>query len=116
MTAQNLWTILSGALMGTADLSQVVGPVGLVSVVGAAYQNGIGNVLKLAAFISVNLAIINLFPIPALDGGRLVVLGVEAVRRKNVSRTAIQILNTIGIGCVILLMIVVTYQVGYPLY
>ncbi len=110
MTMQNLWTILAGAVTGTADLSQVVGPIGLVSVVGAAYQNGIGNVLKLAAFISVNLAIINLFPIPALDGGRLVVLAVEAIRRKNVSRITIQVLNTIGIGCVILLMVVVTYH------
>jgi regulator of sigma E protease len=109
-TAQSLWMILTGAFTGTADLSQIVGPVGLVSVVHLASENGFGNVVKLAAFISVNLVIINLFPIPALDGGRLLILGVEALRKKRTSKLAVQLLNGLSIVFVIVLMVVVTYN------
>jgi len=109
-TAQSLWGILSGLFTRTADLSQIVGPVGLVSVVHVASENGIGNVLKLAAFISVNLAIINLIPIPALDGGRLFILLIEAIRRKKTPKVGIQLLNGLSIALVAVLMIVVTYH------
>ena len=66
--------------------------------------------LSLAAFISVNLTIINLIPIPALDGGRLVIVGVESVLRRPAPRLAVQMLNALGIALIILLVIVVTYQ------
>ncbi len=66
--------------------------------------------LKLAAFISVNLAIINLIPIPALDGGRLFLLVIEAIMRRPASKLAVQILNTCGIAAVILLMVIVTFH------
>jgi regulator of sigma E protease len=69
-----------------------------------------GYVLSLAAFISLNLAVINLIPIPALDGGRLVVVVVESVLRRKAPRLAIQLLNTVGIALIVLLMIAVTYQ------
>jgi regulator of sigma E protease len=106
----SLWTIIWGALQGAPNLSQVVGPVGLVSVIGDATHSGVGYVLELAAFISVNLAIVNLIPIPALDGGRLAVIGVEAITRRKASHFVIQLINTLGIGLIILLMIVVTYN------
>ena len=109
-TALALFEMLRGAITGTANLSEVVGPVGLVSVVGDASRSGLGNVLKLAGFISVNLAIINLVPIPALDGGRLLMLGVEGLLRRRVHRLTMQILNALGIALIILLMVVVTYQ------
>jgi regulator of sigma E protease len=109
-TAQNLWSILTGAFKGTADVTQLVGPVGLISVVNVASENGIGNVIKLAAFISVNLAIINLIPIPALDGGRLVMLAIETIRRKKLSRTGVQLLNAFSIVIVVVLMVAVTYN------
>ncbi len=106
-----LWRMVTGVFSGkTSMLSEMVGPVGLVKIVGDAAHNGFGNVLALAGFISVNLAIINLIPIPALDGGRIVLLGVEAIRRKDVPRYVVQLLNGVGIICVILLMVVVTYH------
>src|SRR3989344_3434227 len=106
----SLWTMVSDAFRGALNLSEVVGPLGLVQVVGTASHNGMGNVLALAGFISINLAIINLIPIPALDGGRLVLLGIEAVRRRNAPRLAVQILNALGIALIALLMVTVTYQ------
>ncbi len=106
----SLSTLVYGAFHGTADISQVVGPVGLVSVIGEASRSGLGYVLELAAFIAVNLTIINLIPIPALDGGRLAILGVEALLRRKPPRVIVQFINTVGIALVILLMITVTYH------
>jgi regulator of sigma E protease len=106
----SLWQLLTGVFHGSADLQDVVGPVGLVGVVGQAAQNGAGDVLALAGFIAVNLAIINLIPIPALDGGRLVVVAFEAITRRKAPALLIQILNTIGIALIILLMLTVTYH------
>ena len=57
-----------------------------------------------------NLAIINLIPIPVLDGGRLFVLGIEALLRRKAPKMLIQFLNLLGIGLVAVLMIVVTYH------
>jgi regulator of sigma E protease len=110
MVAGNLWHLVSGAFHGTADISGIVGPVGIVSYVGQASQSGFGAVLLLAALISVNLVIINLIPIPALDGGRLLVLIIEGVMRKTAPRLIIQILNAAGVSLIILLMLVVTYH------
>ena len=105
-----LWGMLSKAIQGDGDLSDVVGPVGLVGVVSDAATHGFGNVLALAGFISVNLTVINLIPIPALDGGRLFLLGIEAIRRRSAPRLAVQLLNLLGLVLIALLMITVTYN------
>ena len=78
--------------------------------VGDAARTGLGEVFALAAFISVNLAIINLIPVPALDGGRLLVLGIEAAMRRSAPKLALQMLNALGVVLIIFLMITVTYQ------
>jgi regulator of sigma E protease len=67
-------------------------------------------VLELTAFISVNLAIVNLLPIPALDGGRLAVLGIEVITRRRIPRLLVQTVNTIGVAFLIALMIIVSYH------
>lgn len=110
IVGRGLWGILTKALAGEPSLSDVVGPVGLFSIVGDAARSGVGDVLRLAAFISVNLAIINLVPIPALDGGRLALLGVESVMRRSAPKIALQIFNAFGIALIVLLMVAVTYQ------
>lgn len=105
-----LFALVKDALTGGADLSQVVGPVGLVSVVGTAAGYGVGQILSIAAFVSVNLAIINLLPIPALDGGRLVFVGLEAVMRRPPKALVVQTLNFLGFALIIVLMIAVTWN------
>lgn len=107
---ESLWALLSSAVHGAPNLGGVIGPVGIVSYVGEASQNGLGSVLLLAAVISVNLVIINLIPIPALDGGRLLVLAIEGIRRRSVPKLLIQSLNFVGISLIIVLMVVVTYH------
>lgn len=105
-----LWTLLAGAFTGEADLSQVAGPVGIVGMVGDAADFGLVALLTFTAIISLNLAIINLLPIPALDGGRLVFVAIEAVTNRPINPAWAGRLNLIGFTLLMLLMVVVTYN------
>ena len=91
-----------------ADLSQVAGPVGIVSAVGAASAQGFGELLSLMAIISINLALINLIPIPALDGGRLLFVIIESIIRRPIKPSIAHAVNSIGFAFLVLLMVVVT--------
>jgi regulator of sigma E protease len=107
---ESIGGMITNAFRGAPVLKDVVGPVGLVSVVGDAAEHGWGSVLILAGFISLNLTVVNLIPVPALDGGRLVLLGIEGLMRKNAPPLAVRVFNAFGIGLIALLMISVTYQ------
>lgn len=107
-TTKALGTFLSQAVVGKLDLSSVAGPVGLVGMVGKVSELGIGYLLTFTALISINLCIINLIPLPALDGGRLLFVCIEAITRKKISPKIFNLLNTLGFAFLILLMILVT--------
>jgi len=107
-TAKALGGFILQALMGRADLSNVTGPVGLVGMVGDAQESGWGYLLSFTALISLNLAIINLLPFPALDGGRLLFVGIEALIRRPISPRVFNAMNTVGFALLIFLMILVT--------
>lgn len=108
--ADGLWTLIRDAAAGEPNLKNIVGPVGLVDFASNAARHGLGNVLALAGFISINLAVINLVPIPALDGGRLFLLGIEALIRRPPHVFTVQVMNFIGVGLIVLLMVIVTYH------
>lgn len=99
-----------GLFSGGTDLSSVTGPVGIAGIIGDAARIGFAQVLSLMAIISLNLAVINLVPFPALDGGRLLFVGIEAVTRKQVPLKVFQWTNTIGFFILIALMILVTIR------
>ncbi len=105
-----IFDLLRDAILGQADFSQVAGPVGIVGLVGEASAFGFSALLMFTAFISLNLAVINLLPFPALDGGRLLFVGIEAITRRPIPARATQILNTVGFFLLIGLMIVVTWN------
>ncbi len=105
-----LYTLIAGAVTGTADLSQVAGPVGIVGMVGDAASFGITALLTFTAIISLNLAIINLLPIPALDGGRLVFVAIEAVTRRPINPVWAGRVNLVGFALLMILMVMVTYN------
>jgi regulator of sigma E protease len=92
----------------SADLSQVSGPLGIAGAVGDASNAGIIALLTLTAIISINLALINVLPIPALDGGRLLFVLVEWVTRRRIPGGVAAAVNGIGFAFLILLMLVVT--------
>lgn len=102
-----------GGLFGANSVvsgSDITGPVGIAGLATQAFNTGIVYLLTFIAIISVNLAVLNLIPFPALDGGRLLFLGIEAVTRKKLNQNVIGWFNTIGFLLLIVLMIFVTYR------
>lgn len=105
-----LYTLISQAFLGDADFSQVAGPVGIVGLVGEAATFGVTALLTFTAIISLNLAVINLLPFPALDGGRLLFVAIETVTRTTIPPEWAGRLNLVGFAILMLLMIAVTYN------
>lgn len=108
--ARLIWISLINLLTGTYGLNEMSGPVGVVQSVGAVAAFGIGSLLTLAALIAINVGIVNLLPIPAMDGGRLVFLIIEAIRRKPVKAEHEGLVHFIGIVALMLLMVIVTFN------
>lgn len=84
---------------------EVVGPVGLVSIVGQVSKTGIMNLLLLAAYISINLGIVNLLPFPALDGGRIIFVIIEMIKGKPIDREKEGYVHFIGFAILMALMV-----------
>jgi regulator of sigma E protease len=110
VTARGIGDFFLHAFIGRADLDSVTGPVGIVQAVGSAADSGFVETLIFAAIISVNLAIINLIPFPALDGGRLLFVGIEAITRRSIPVRVAGFANVLGFALLMLLMLVVTYN------
>lgn len=106
--AVSLATLIGQAFTLSADFSQVAGPVGIASLTGQAAATGLGSLLSFAALLSVNLALINLLPFPALDGGRLLFLAIESVTRRKIPERVAGLFNTLGFALLIALMVAVT--------
>ncbi len=102
--------LLYNTATGDADFSQVAGPIGIFNLVGDAASVGLASLLMFTAIISLNLAIINLFPFPALDGGRLIFVAIESIIRRPIDPIWTSRLNLVGFFLLIALMIAVTYK------
>ncbi len=109
-TATGLASFLYTILHGTANFASVSGPIGIVKIGSAAVHNGLVDTIFLAALISINLAIINIIPIPGLDGGRLLFIIIEGVRGKPISEKVATWATIAGFALLILLMLVVSYH------
>ncbi|HEY1037060.1 MAG TPA: M50 family metallopeptidase [Candidatus Paceibacterota bacterium] len=108
--ATGLADFLKSVVMGNASLKQVSGPVGIAGAVGESAQTGFSTLLVMAAVISANLAVLNLVPFPALDGGRLVVVFIESIIRRDINPKILMWVNGIGFLLLISLMILVTVK------
>lgn len=109
-TAYGLMHFFGTLIRGTADLSQVAGPVGIAGVVGNAWQLGLTYLIGLTALISINLALINLVPLPALDGGRIVIVMIEGIIRRPLPVKIINIIQIASFCLLILLMVLITIK------
>ena len=98
---------LAKLLTGQVSFKNVGGPIMIYGIAGKAAQAGLDYFLNLMALISVNLGLINLVPIPALDGFQLLSAGWEAVRRRPIPMRAREIANAVGIVALIVLMVLV---------
>lgn len=112
-TGSSLVAITKGLgqlLVGQADLKAVAGPIGIAGMVGDAAQIGFATLLMFTAIISLNLAVINMLPFPALDGGRLLFVAIEAVTRRPINPVWVMRLNTLGFILLMFLMVIVTFS------
>ena len=90
--------------------ADVTGPAGIIAIVGEAAAMGFVNLLMLTALISINIALVNLLPIPALDGGRLLFLIIEGFRGKPLDPEKEGFIHFIGFALLITLILVITYH------
>lgn len=104
------FTSLVDLLRGRESINNLSGPVGIVSAISQAASYGLTDVLELLVLITVNLGVFNLLPVPALDGGRLVFLAVEAVIRRPVSERVQESLTLATFILLFGLMIFATYN------
>ncbi|GAG88785.1 unnamed protein product, partial [marine sediment metagenome] len=95
---------------GKAQEAAGVGPVGIWFIFETATKLGFIYIVQLTALISVNLAVLNILPFPALDGGRLVFLVIEAIRRKRVTPRIEGIVHMIGFAILIGIMLLITFR------
>jgi len=105
---ETIFTQLGGLFKGGQALQQVGGPVKIAKIVGQVRQLGIVPLLNLTALLSLSLAALNILPFPALDGGRVLFLFIEKIRRKRNNQRVEQFVNTAGFVFLLLLMAVVT--------
>jgi regulator of sigma E protease len=88
-------------------LTAVAGPIGIYSLMADAERLGLVYFLNFVAMISINLAILNLLPFPALDGGRLLFVAIEAIIRRPIKPVVANTLNLIGFSLLIILMVII---------
>lgn len=117
MTADLTWMTIAGLadffmnmFIGNANFTDVAGPVGIAGIVGDASALGFVHLISLVALISINLAVLNLLPFPALDGGRLFFLLIETIKGSPIRPVVANTANGIGFILLILFMVAVTYS------
>ena len=100
---------LADLFKGKYGLKDLSGPVGTVTVVSQSVSYGLPSFCYLFAFITINVGVFNLLPIPALDGCRFLFLAIEAIRRKPLKPEIEGVVHLVGFGLLMVLMLVVTF-------
>ena len=90
----------------TGDVSpkQIAGPIGIAQIAGSALQLGWETYVQVMVFISINLGVVNLLPIPVLDGGQALIFSVEAIRRSPLSLRSRELIQQVGVTLLLMLM------------
>jgi regulator of sigma E protease len=97
-------------ITGTRTTDELGGPIGIAQISGVVARTGVVNLLAFMAMLSVNLGLINLFPIPILDGGHLLFYAAEAVRGRPLGQRAQEYGFRVGLALVLTLMIFATWN------
>jgi regulator of sigma E protease len=105
-----LWNLVLGLFAGNGAPVDVTGPIGIAAATSAAARLGWSYLAEFTAILSLNLAVLNIIPFPALDGGRLLFLLVEALRRRPISRKIEGIVHESGFALLMLLVLVITWR------
>jgi len=105
-----IFTALGNLINGQFSIDDLSGPVGIYKVTEDVAESGVYNLIYWAALLSINLGIMNLLPLPALDGGRLLFFLFEAIRGKPVDKQKEGMIHFVGIMLLMVLMVVVTWN------
>ncbi len=108
--SKSIYSFLGTLVTGNADLNQVSGPVGTTTAIGESVKSGFDSLLLIVAIITINLGIVNLLPFPALDGGRIFLLALEAIRKKPLNPKIETAINAVGIIILFGFMILITIK------
>jgi regulator of sigma E protease len=108
MTLSGLKSVAKTALEGKSVINSLSGPIGIAKIVKQTSDYGVHAVLTLTAVLSINLAIFNILPLPALDGGRMIIVIIETVFRRKMPFKYFSWMNTIGFALLLLLLVLVT--------
>lgn len=109
LTVRMCWESIYDLITGRYTLGAVSGPIGISSAIGTAASDGLASLLNIVVLISINLGVMNLLPIPALDGGRLLTVLFEMITRKRIPPKVEGIVN--GVGLILLLGLSVVIMV-----
>jgi len=105
-----IFKILGSLFTGKVSTKSLSGPVGIYSLVDSVKSQGLETLIYLTAYLSINVGIINLFPIPVFDGGRIFILIIEKIIKRKTDEKLENALNLVGFGLMILLMLYVTFN------
>jgi regulator of sigma E protease len=109
-TVKMVYDSIFGIFSGRYGVEAVSGPVGITKTISDLAQTGWLNIFHLFIIISINLGIMNLLPIPGLDGGHILMYLIEVVRRKPIKRELEGIINFIGLALLLALALVITIK------
>lgn len=102
--------LLFGLVSGSGSMESLYGPIGIAAMAGKAAGAGLADFLYFTGMLSLSLGILNLLPLPMLDGGHLVILSVESLLRRPLSLKAYQVIGVAGISFFIIITLVVSYR------
>ncbi len=105
---KSLFRILGNLFTGKIAVDNLSGPIGIYTVIDQIKSKGLENIIYLIAYLSINVGIINLIPIPVFDGGRILLLIIEKIINKRIPEKVESIINTAGVFLLIALMLYVT--------
>ena len=109
-TTDGLKALVTSVRHGDNVLNSLSGPIGIAKIVGRTSEYGVRAVLTLVAVLSINLAIFNILPLPALDGGRMIIVVGETITRRKFPHKYMTILNGLGFVLLIGLLIIVSFK------
>lgn len=107
---KQIFAFFKNLIVGKASTEDVSGPVGIIKYAGDAARAGFDSLLVFTALLSINLAIMNLIPFPALDGGWLLILIIEGIRRKKLDADKVGMINFVGFALLMILIVLVTFK------
>ncbi len=106
--AEQMFMIIAYLCTGRLSLSALSGPIGIYNIVGQSAEAGLINLVYLVGYLCVNVGIINIIPLPAFDGGRVLFLIIEKIKGKPVSPKVENTIHSIGFALLMILMIAIT--------